>query len=283
MSRTLPANPAIHCVIPHFGVDERANDWLRQCLASLLAQTVPLQAIIVVDDDSPHSPEPVVRGFPSVSLMRNASNTGPFAILDLAVSRLGADALLLQDSDDWSAPDRLELLLATMRRTQADIVGCQVQMVYEDPELAPAADALAMPRDPRAMLLEHPTAHTMLLPSALLSREFACAIGGFSSGLKFGADSEFVRRAVFGGVARNIDDVRYFRRIHARSLTRAPATGFGSPARLALQQQVQARAKSLVNAYRTGEPLDLSPLLRSPPTILSRVLGPPVPGLQEPL
>jgi glycosyltransferase involved in cell wall biosynthesis len=279
MTPSLPENLAIFSVVPHYGVDESSNRWLRQCIESLLAQTVPLRAIVVVDDCSPHSPEPVFRDFPSVTLMRNASNTGPFAILDLAFSQISADALLLQDSDDWSAPQRLETLLAAMREWQADIVGCQVRMVYEDPELASAADAIEMPQEPRALLLENPIAHTMLLPSTLVSCAFARRIGGFSSGFKFGADSEFVRRAILVGTARNIDETLYFRRIHARSLTRAAATGFSSPARLALQKQVQAQAKALVNAYRAGEPLNLTPLARSSPTRFVHLLGPPIPGL----
>jgi glycosyltransferase involved in cell wall biosynthesis len=278
MNISLPEQPAVFSIVPHYGVDETSNRWLRQCLESLLVQTVPLQAIVVVDDCSPHAPDPVLRRFPSVTLMRNAGNTGPFAILDHALSRVAADALLLQDSDDWSAPDRHEKLLATMRLRNAQLVGCQIRMVCDEPELAPAVDDVVMPPEPRLVLLENPTAHTMLLPSTLVSCAFARRIGGFSSGFKFGADSEFVRRAIFAGTVRNIDEAAYFRRIHARSLTRAPATGFGSPARLAVQKMVQAQAKALVYAYLAGEPLDLSPLARSPPTRFSHVLGPVVPG-----
>jgi glycosyltransferase involved in cell wall biosynthesis len=278
MTSPLPDQPVIFSVVPHYGVDEDSNRWLQQCIESLLAQSTPVQAIVVVDDCSPHSPDPVVRCFPSVTLMRNAGNTGPFAILDHAFSQVSADAILLQDSDDWSAPDRLETLHAAMRQWHADIVGCQVQMVYEDPELVPGADAIELPPEPRAMLLDNPVAHTLLLPSALVSCAFARRIGGLSSGLRFGADAEFVRRAVLTGVARNIAGTGYFRRVHARSLTRAAATGFGSPARLALQKQVQAQARALVSAYRANEPIDLTPLARSTPTRFTHVLGPAVAG-----
>lgn len=279
MSPSFPEHPRVFSVVPHFGLDENSSRWLEQCIESLLAQTVPLQAIIVVDDCSPFSPEAVVRRFPAVTLMRNATNTGPFAILDLAFARVSADALLLHDSDDWSAPDRLEVLLTAMRQWHAEMVGCQAHTVCEDPELDSGVDSGEFPLEPKAALLQSPTAHTMLLPSTLISCAFARRIGGFSSGLKFGADSEFVRRAIFGGEVRNVSQACYFRRIHARSLTRAAATGFGSPARLAVQRLMQAQARTLVGAFRASEPLDLTPLLRSPPIRFTHVLGPPIPGL----
>jgi hypothetical protein len=159
------------------------------------------------------------------------------------------------------------------------MVGSQVCTVYEDPELIPASRSAEIPREPRGALLEHPTAHTVLLPSTLVSCAFAREIGGLSSGLKFGADSEFVRRAILGGVVRNVAETCYFRRAHSRSLTQIAATGFGSPARLAVQVLVQAQARTLVEAFRAGEPLDLKPLVRSPPTRFTHVLGPPIPGL----
>jgi glycosyltransferase involved in cell wall biosynthesis len=279
MTFALPDCPVVFTAVPHYGLDERSNRWLQQCIESLLAQTVPLQAIIVVDDQSPCSPEPVVRRYPSVSLLRNATNTGPFAILDHVLSHVSADALLFQDSDDWSTPDRLHVLLAAMRKWNAGMVGCQVHCVYENPELDHGSDSAPLPHEPRAALLEKPTLHSLLLPSALISCAFAREIGGFSSGLKFGADSEFVRRAIFGGEVRNVAETGYFRRIHARSLTQAAATGFGSSARLAVQQRVQEHARALVKSYREGGAIDLAPLVRAPPTRFVHVLGPSVAGL----
>lgn len=275
----MSARFSVFAVVPHFGRDERSNEWLGRCLQSLLAQTVPLQAIIVVDDHSPCSPESVVCRHSNVSLFRNASNTGPSAILDRVHAQVSADALLHQDSDDWSSSDRLEILLAAMRQHAAQMVGCQVREVGEDSRPVAGPPFTLMPEDPRKILLANPTAHPVLLPTSLVSCAFAREIGGFSTGLKFGADSEFIRRAILGGVVRNVTETCYFRRIHPHSLTQAPETGFGSPARLEVQKLIQARARELVDAFLAGRAQDFAPPLRIPPTQFTHILGPPIVGL----
>lgn len=269
---------AVFALIPHFGRDEVSNQWLRRCVESLLQQTVALDGIIVVDDASPCTPMPVVNAFSGVSLYRNTRNTGPFSIIDRVFAQVGADALLLQDSDDWSGPDRLQLLRDGMHQLRADIVGCQIQAV--------SADGLPLPGTmdqkpfrPREALLENPVTHPLILPSALVSCAFVRRIGGFSTGLRFGADSEFVRRASFGGRVRNISDTCYFRRIHPDSLTQAPSTGFGSPARVAVQKTLQDHARTLAAEFQRGGPMDLRPQHVSPPVQLQHVVGPAVPGL----
>lgn len=265
-------------LIPHLGRDAVADAWLAQAIESLLAQTTPLHGIVVADDASPWAPDAVVARYPSVSLYRNGSNTGPFAIDDAVFASIQADAVLLQDSDDWSLPERLQRLLAEFENG-AELVGSQIRHVAEHGQPHEGPDLETLPPDPRALLLQQPTAHALLLPSALVSVALARRLGGFASGLRFGGDPEFVRRAVFGGRVRNIAEAVYVRRLHPQSLTRAPATGFGSPARLAIQAQVQAQARALANAFRAGEPLDLAPLVRAPPTQLLHMLGPAIPGL----
>ena len=137
----------ISALIPHYGFSPTSNRWLSQCIRSLLEQTTPLDRVIVVDDVSPCPPEDTVRAFPEVSLYRNSHNTGPFTMIDRVFADIDSDYILLQDSDDWSSPDRLELLLSGMRNWQTDVIGCQVSAVSAvgDP-LESAPDQL--PSDP---------------------------------------------------------------------------------------------------------------------------------------
>jgi glycosyltransferase involved in cell wall biosynthesis len=265
-------------LIPHLGRDAVSDAWLGQAVESLLAQTVPLQAIVVVDDASPHPPDALVARHPEVSLYRNDRNTGPFAISETVFARTHADAVLLQDSDDWSTPDRLQRLLARFE-TGFELVGGQVDHVPEPGQPNEGPDLAALPLDPLAALLQRPTAHTLLLTSGLVSVALARRLGGFASGMRINGDSEFVRRAVFGGRVCNIAETVYVRRLHASSLTRAPETGFGSPVRNAAQLLVQARARLLVEDYVAGNPLDLAPMQTGQAARLTHVLGPRVAGL----
>jgi len=264
----------VMAVVPHYAAHKAANVWLEACIASLLAQTIRPAAILVVDDQSSCPPDAVLERFPSVTLLRTSANVGPFAILDGIHAWADADALMHQDSDDWSEPDRLQLTLEAMRHRRAELVGCQISTVVED--VAPgAARVTRFPQDPRAALLCQPTLHSVFLSSALVSCHLVRRLGGFASGMRFSGDSEFIRRAVFGGVAINVPETAYVRRIHSGSLTRHPETGLGSPARLAVQGVVQARARALVADYVAGRPLDLQPLQKRPPIDFTHVLGPP--------
>lgn len=266
-------------LIPHLGRDAAGDAWLAQAIESLLAQTVPLAAIMVVDDVSPRRPDAVVARYPQVSLYRNDRNTGPFAISETVFAHAQADAVLLQDSDDWSLPDRLERLLGPFNAGY-ELVGGQVDHVPEPGQPHEGPDLAGLPLDPREALLRRPTAHTLLLTSALVSVGLARRLGGFASDMRINGDSEFVRRAVFGGRACNIAETIYVRRLHAQSLTRAPETGFGSPVRKAAQQLVQARARELAQAFLAGQPLDLSPMHQGQAAHLSHVAGPRIPGLR---
>ena len=265
-------------LIPHLGRDAHADAWLARAIESLLAQTVAVQGIVVVDDVSPHPPDALIARYPQVSLYRNRCNTGPFAIRATVFARTHADAVLLQDSDDWSLPDRLQRLLVPYE-AGFELVGGQVDHVPEPGEPHEGPDLAALPLDPRAALLKQPTAHTLLLTSGLVSVALVRRLGGFASDMRINGDSEFVRRAAFGGRVCNVSETVYVRRLHAQSLTRAPETGFGSPVRTAAQQLVQARARELARDVLAGEPLDLSPMQRGDAAHLSHVSGPRIPGL----
>ncbi len=263
-------------MVPHFGRDEAANDWLRQCLQSLLGQSVSLAQIVVVDDASPCAPDAVLASFPSVSLYRSVRNVGPFALLDTCFARLRADGFLMQDSDDWSHPERLQRLLDAARRHRAELVGCQVRQAVPDAEGTQPIDYPPMPPDPRASLIERPDGHPMMLATALVSSPLLRRLDGLSSGLRLSGDAEFLRRALLVTRAVNIPDELYVRRVHAASLTQHPDTGIRSESRRILRKRLRGVTKKRLEAFRRGAPMDLSPLEKATPPRLEHVLGPRV-------
>jgi hypothetical protein len=60
-------------IIPHF----RCEQWLDQCLFSILSQTRSPEGIVVVDDGSPEPPIDVVDQYPEVTLVAAEANVGP--------------------------------------------------------------------------------------------------------------------------------------------------------------------------------------------------------------
>lgn len=254
-------------IVPHF----RGERWLHQGLESLVRQQRPPENIVVVDDSSAQPPLEIVRRFDDVTLMRASENVGPYRLLQQVVDDTDYDAYLPQDADDWSSADRLALLLRAAAEAGAGMAGCQeLRVMDDDRRLLP----VSYPRDVNDALYRNPVAYPLLQPSSLISRELIRRTGGFATGLRFGGDSEFLRRAVHVGRVVNVPRFAYFRRDHPASLTHAPDTGFQSPARKALSRVLQERAVSNGRAARDRGIVDLAPIRTAPPVRLTHVCGP---------
>ena len=102
-------------LIPHFQCEE----WLDDASPSLQAQTRPLDGIVVIDDASDDPPLEIVERHPRVTLLHADRNVGPYRLVQQVIEETDYDAYLFQDADDWSAPDRLEKLLAAGRARPA--------------------------------------------------------------------------------------------------------------------------------------------------------------------
>ena len=122
----LGSSPRVAAAIATFNRRER----LRQCLAAMLAQTRPLDDIIVIDNASSDGTDAMVaEEFPSVRLVRMSENTGAaggFAAgLETAVSRDNAWVWVFND-DDIPEPDALATMLkaAEILPPTTGIIGC---------------------------------------------------------------------------------------------------------------------------------------------------------------
>jgi glycosyltransferase involved in cell wall biosynthesis len=265
----LNAHSTVLAVIPHFN----GHRWLDQCLESLARQTRPPDAIVVVDDDSSPPPADIVSRFDRVTLVRASRNVGPYRLLQQIVDDTSYDAYMLQDADDWSAADRLALLLEAAEVSAAEVVGCQeLRVIDADSRLLP----VSYPLDANAALLANPGAYPVLHSSSLLSRRLIRRIGGFATGLRYSGDSEFLRRAAHVARVVNIPHFAYFRRDHPQSLTNAPETGWQSPGRRSIGRLLQDRAARNAAAVRENRLPDVTPIATAPPIHLERVLGPPL-------
>ena len=103
------------------------RDLLRQCLDALLAQSVEIDKIIVIDNGGTDGSTEMMRAhYPDVEVCRLAVNTGAAGGFNMA-TRLaiagGADQVWLMDDDVIPEPDALEHLVAgaaTMRERGSD-------------------------------------------------------------------------------------------------------------------------------------------------------------------
>jgi glycosyltransferase involved in cell wall biosynthesis len=258
---------SVAALVPHYQCEE----WLEDCLGSLVAQTRPLDAIVVIDDASEQPPMEIIRRFPSVTLLASSENVGPYRLIQEVISSTGNDAYLFNDADDWSAPERLEALLAEAERTGAELVGSQeVRIMCEEPDAFP----YAYPLDVNGTLAERPHAFPLLHPTSLVSRDLVMRIGGFATGMRFSGDAEFLRRAAYAARVVNVPQYLYFRRKRPGALTTSLDTGFGSPARNRIHELLRRRAEDNAAAVGRGLGPELAPFMTAPPVKLVHLLGP---------
>jgi hypothetical protein len=259
-------NASVLALVPHYGCEP----WLEQALTSLVEQTRPLDAIVVLDDASDEPPVDIVRRFQGVTLLRSTERSGPYRLVQTAIATTEYDAYLFQDADDWSSEDRLELLLREAERTGAELLGCQEIRVNED---TGSVHAIYYPLDVTRAHGIQPS-YSLLHPSSLVARSLVDRVGGYATGLRFSGDTEFLFRAAHAARIVNIERSAYFRRKRAGSLTHAPETGFRSEARAAIHEQILERARE--NAARSlgGVAPDLTPLACVSDVVFEHLTGP---------
>ena len=251
-------------LVPYYNCEQ----WLEQCLDSLVNQTHAPRAIAVLDDASTKPPLEIVKRFPKVTLLRSAENVGPYRLLQSVIEQTGFDGYLFQDADDWSSRDRLEKLLEEAERTDAEWIGTQEFMILEN-----SIYALRYPLK-LSSAGQTPISHPFCYPSSLISKKFLTRLGGFASGLRFSGDLELINRAIWTGKVINLDRYCYFRRIRKDSLTTSEATGLGSPARQEIAARIAARKEENKVLVSKGLAPKIEPLTIAKPVVFERLTGP---------
>lgn len=111
-----------------------ADQKLKQCLDSLLAQTISDYEIIAVDDASTDDSLLVLRQYGEkypgrVRVIASEKNHRQGGAKNRGLKAAQGEWVGFVDSDDWIAPDMYEKLLTKAAQTGADLVGCDYSHV----------------------------------------------------------------------------------------------------------------------------------------------------------
>lgn len=126
-------NNSVSFVLPAY-----KGRFLKDAIASVLAQTHREFKLIVVDDCSPDDLEPIVRGFddPRVEYHRSEKNIGGtdlVAAWNHAMSFATSTWCVLASDDDVYEPRYLEAMLGLMRKyPKADLFHCRLRRIDEN-------------------------------------------------------------------------------------------------------------------------------------------------------
>lgn len=110
-------------IVPIYNME----DYLRQCLDSIVNQTYPELEIILVDDGSTDSSLQICREYAekdSRILVVEKENGGLVSARKEGIKHVLAEYISFVDPDDWLALDTYEVLVDILAKTQTDILCC---------------------------------------------------------------------------------------------------------------------------------------------------------------
>lgn len=111
----------ISAIIPAYN----CRPWIEEALRSLLAQTMPIDEILVADDASTDGTADFIESLalPDVRVLRSETNQGISKQLNRLILEAKGRYLMRMDGDDISLPDRLAKQMEVMRQGGHGVVG----------------------------------------------------------------------------------------------------------------------------------------------------------------
>ena len=113
-----------------------AEKTIRQSLDSILAQTRPVDELIVINDGSTDGTEKILQeyrdAYPACFRFRTVENGGQGRARNIGFDLSSGDWIGYVDSDDWIDPEMYERLIAAIERENADLALCEVLAHFPD-------------------------------------------------------------------------------------------------------------------------------------------------------
>lgn len=199
-------------VVPVFNTDPA---FLREAVASALAQTVPVD-LVLVDDCS--TSEATVAALADLAestparLVRHATNQGPGVALNSGIESLDVPYVFALGSDDRVEPTYAALAAAVLdERAEVSIVTTNIQCFGASTQVDSASGA---PHGLVDMLF-----YNVVPGISVFRRSDWVATGGFAN-LRWFEDYDFWLRVLSrGGISVTLDKIQYHYRIHADQTT----------------------------------------------------------------
>ncbi len=123
--------PKVTVVVPVYNVEQYIN----QCLDSLIKQTLREIEIIVVDDGSPDNCPQIIDEYASKDeriTPVHKQNEGVSVARNVGIEKARGEYLYFVDSDDWLEEDALKTLYEVAQRDHADVVIGDYKRIYYD-------------------------------------------------------------------------------------------------------------------------------------------------------
>jgi glycosyltransferase involved in cell wall biosynthesis len=197
----------ISVIIPTRG----RHHFLKQAIASVLAQTESPAEIIVVDDGV-GAKEAVGHMHPSITVLDN-DERGPVPARNMGVGHASGDIICFLDDDDWFTDETYFEKAAIVFARGGDFLYADGIMAFEDGRdslpFAFHADGETLTRD-----------NTILISGVMYRRSLHAELGGFDEALPFYWDWDwYLRVARAGHELTHVQKPVVAIRVHARNMS----------------------------------------------------------------
>lgn len=231
MVRWLSRGPLVGVVVPAYGVEQ----WLDECVESLLAQTHKRWQAVIVDDGSTDRTGELADTWAArdhrISVLHQA-NAGLGAARNAGTAAVGGDYLAFLDSDDVLQPGALATLVGSLEESGSDFATASVMAwPWTDPDHHGPWDELPWMRrlhDPplrRARIEQRPELlGDVFAWNKLYRRSWWDARGlSWPEGIRY-EDQPTTTRAFLEGTFDVLRETSYLWRIRSGSITQTRAT-----------------------------------------------------------
>lgn len=213
----------------------RCQRYVRRAVQSLLNQSYPWIRIVVINDGDPITPWGELASIADPRLQRFSLkvNRGGYFCYEVARRATPDPYFMMQDADDWAAPNRAEVLLARMLKDNSDLSVSAQPQFREATDGTPyqvgmrwdrIADENAAPNFTICKCIDenfiYRVPHAGLLRTAALRR-----IGGYYGGFRVGWDTLLTNVILMTGAISWTPEPLYYRLVRSDSLTHSRETG----------------------------------------------------------
>ncbi|GAB1354787.1 hypothetical protein MASR1M12_35260 [Erysipelotrichia bacterium] len=192
--------------------------WLREAVASILAQTFTDFEFIIINDGSTDGSLDIIESFrDSRIVLVNQENAGLAAALNRGVQLAKASLIARMDADDVSLPERLRIQVDFMRQNP-EIIAVGSAAVYMDEsgrDIAP----VQMPRSHAEILLALPES-PFIHPTVVFRKEFFFLAQGYPVEFLCAQDAVLFNRMAGLGKIANLPECLLRYRIHRGAISR---------------------------------------------------------------
>lgn len=179
----------------------RQEEYISECLDSLISSQAGIDKIIVIDDFSDDDSISVVEKYSrlnqSIMVVRNPANLGLAKSLNRGVSLCDSNYIARIDSDDICLPNRIALQLDYMsNHPDVDILGSNATLIDMNSEVIGQTD-VPLSHDEIVSALEF--RNPMIHPSIMMKRSVLEKLAGYDESLRKAQDLDLWHRAAKAG------------------------------------------------------------------------------------